>query len=204
MNTFWLKIAALAVAVVIGIVVIGSFTGGNSEPREPKPTFYEKAEEDQRRFLAEPKPVEEQETEPVAEQEPLVGDSQPEAPASPPPRPVEAPRPTTVYCKPLSEMDQIEAQRLLNVAAPGYSLGSLQVGYRLMIDNCRQILRKWPDSTYAYRAKVMIIEMPERHRQRYSVTANELDLSMFAKPRPGTRPYVIEELNPTSSRSLIE
>ena len=83
----------------------------------------------------------------------------------------------------------------MNVAVPGYSLGSLQVGYKLMIDNCRQILSKWPDSTYAYRAKVMIIEMPQRHRQRYNVTADELDLSRFAKPRSGTKPFIVEELN---------
>ncbi|MHC4166026.1 MAG: hypothetical protein ACYSWQ_03615 [Planctomycetota bacterium] len=195
MNTFWLKIAALAVAVVVGIVLIGSFTGGDSQPKEPRPTFYDKAEEDQRRFLAEPQPLEEQETKPVAEQKPPADGNQTVVPAIATPKPAERAKPTIAYCKPLSEMDQIEAQRLLNVAAPGYSLGSLRVGYKLMIDNCRQILRKWPDSTYAYRAKVMIIEMPERYRQRYSVTADELDLSTFAKPRPGTKPFIVEELN---------
>lgn len=195
MNTFWLKIAALAVAVVIGIIVIGSFTGGDSEPKEPKKTFYDKAEEDQQRFLAEPQPLEEHETEPVTEQRPPADDNQAAVPVPPAPRPREPIKPTIVYCTVLSEMDQIEAQRLLNVAAPGYSLGSLQVGYNLMMQNCRQILRKWPDSTYAYRAKVMIIEMPERYRQRYNVTEDELDLSTFAKPRPGTKPFTVEEIN---------
>ncbi|UCF15342.1 MAG: hypothetical protein JSW59_18200 [Phycisphaerales bacterium] len=195
MNTFWLKIAGLAIAVVIGIVVIGSLTGGDSQPKEPQTTFYDKAAEDQRRFLTEPQPLEEQEPEPVAEQEPRADSNQAVVPAPPSPRPAEQAKPTIVYCKPLSEIDQIEAQRLLNVAAPGYSLGSLQVGYKLMIQNCRQVLRKWPDSTYAYRAKVMIIEMPERHRQRYNVTADELDLSTFAKPREGTKPFIVEELN---------
>jgi hypothetical protein len=195
MSTFWLKIAGLAIAVVVGIVVIGSLTGGDSQPKEPAPTFYDKAEEDQKRFLAEPQPLEEQEPKPVAEQEAPADSNQTLVPAPPSTRPVEPAKPKIVYCKPLSETDRIEAQRLLNVAAPGYSLGSLQVGYKLMIQNCRQVLRKWPDSTYAYRAKVMIIEMPERHRQRYKVTADELDLSTFAKPREGTKPFIVEELN---------
>ncbi len=195
MNTFWLKIAALAIAIVAGIIVIGSFTGGDSEPKEPETTFYDKVEEDQQRFLAEPQPLEEQETEPVAEQRHPADDDQAAVPVPPTPRPIEPIKPKIVYCTVLSEMDQIEAQRFLNVAAPGYSLGSLQVGYNLMMQNCRQILRKWPGSTYAYRAKVMIIDMPERHRQRYKVTEDELDLSTFAKPRPGTKPFTVEEIN---------
>jgi hypothetical protein len=195
MNTFWLKIAALAVALVVGIVVIGSLTGGDSEPKEPDPTFYDRAEEDKQRFLTEPQQLDAQQTEPVAESEPPVDETPAVAPVPAPPGPIEQPRPKIAYCKPLSETDRIEADRLLNVAVPGYSLGSLQVGYKLMMDNCRQILRKWPESTYAYRAKVMIIEMPQRHRQRYNVTADELDLSRFAKPRPGTKPFIVEELN---------
>ncbi len=195
MNTFWLKIAALAIAVVAGIIVIGSFTGGDSEPKEPQATFYDKAEEDQQRFLAEPQPLEEHEIESAAEQQPAADNSQAAVPVPPTPRPMEPPKPKIVYCTVLSEMNQIEAQRFLNVAAPGYSLGSLQVGYNLMMQNCRQILRKWPDSTYAYRAKVMIIDMPERYRQRYKVTEDELDLSTFAEPRPGTKPFTVEEIN---------
>ncbi|MHC4510494.1 MAG: hypothetical protein ACYTAO_16330 [Planctomycetota bacterium] len=196
MNTFWLKIAGAAILVVAGIVVVGMFiSGGPQEPEPPEKTFYDQAEQDKQRFLAEPQALETQETEPVAEQGPAAEESQAVAAVPPAPGPVEPPKPTIVYCSVLSEMDQIEAQKLLNVAAPGYSLGRLRVGYNLMMQNCRQVLRKWPDSTYAYRAKVMIIEMPERHRERYKVTADELDLSTFAEPRPGTKPFIVEELN---------
>ena len=195
MNTFWLKIAALAIAVVAGIVVIGSLTGGDSQPKEPETTFYDKVEEDKQRFLTEPQPLDTQETEPMADQGPPADENPVVVPVPPPPGPVEPPKPKIAHCKPLSEMDRIEADRLLNVAVPGYSLGSLRVGYKLMIQNCRQILRKWPDSTYAYRAKVMIIDMPERYRERYKVSENELDLSTFAEPRPGTKPFTVEEIN---------
>jgi hypothetical protein len=195
MNTFWLKIAVLAIALVVGIVVIGFLTGGDSEPKQQDPTFYDRAEEDKQRFLTEPQQLDVQQTEPVAESAPPAEETPAVAPVRPPPGPIEQPRPKIAHCVPLSETDRIEADRLLNVAVPGYSLGSLQVGYKLMIDNCRQILSKWPDSTYAYRAKVMLIEMPQRHRQRYNVTADELDLSRFAEPRAGTKPFIVEELN---------
>ncbi len=195
MNTFWLKIAALAIAVVAGIIVIGSFTGGDSEPKEPETTFYDKAEEDRQRFLAEPQGLQAKETESVAQQGPAAVESQAVVPVPPTPRPVEPPKPTIVYCKDLSEIDKIEAERLLNAAAPARSLGRLQIGFNLMMQNCRQILRRWPDSWYAYRAKQMIADMPERFRQRYKVTQDELDLSTFAEPRPGTRPFTVEEPN---------
>ena len=195
MNTFWLKIAALAIAVVAGIIVIGSFTGGDSEPKEPETTFYDKAEEDRQRFLAEPQGLQAKETESVAQQGPAAVESQAVVPVPPPPRPVEPPKPTIVYCKDLSEIDKIEAERLLNAAVPARSLGRLQIGFNLMMQNCRQILRRWPDSWYAYRAKQMIADMPERFRQRYKVTQSELDLSTFAEPRPGTRPFTVEEPN---------
>jgi hypothetical protein len=195
MNTFWLKIAALAIAVVAGIIVIGSFTGGDSDPKEPETTFYDKAEEDRRRFLAEPQRLQARETEPVAQQGPTAVDSQAVVPVPPTPRPVEPPKPTIVYCRDLSEIGKIEAERLLNAAAPARSLGRLQIGFNLMMQNCRQILRRWPDSWYAYRAKQMIADMPERFRQRYKVTQDELDLSTFAEPTPGTRPFAVEEPN---------
>ncbi len=195
MNTIWLKMAAAAIAVVIGIVVIGSLTGGDSEPKEPKSTFYDKAEEDQKKFLAEPEPVETPETEPVVEQEQVVPNNQVIAQVQPAPGPIEPPKPTILYFKDLSEIDKIEAQRLLNAAAPARSLGRLQIGFNLMMQNCRQIIQRWPDSWYAYNAQKMIIDMPERFRGRYKVTEEELDLSKFAVPRPGTRPFTEKELN---------
>jgi hypothetical protein len=195
MNTFWLKIAALAIAVVAGIIVIGSFTGGDSATKEPETTFYDKVEEDKQRFLTEPQALQAQEPEPVAEHGPATDDRQAVVPVPPVPRPVEPPKPTILYFKDLSEMDKIEADRLLNAAVPARSLGRLQIGFNLMMQNCRQILRRWPDSWYAYRAKQMIVDMPERFRERYKVTEDELDLSTFAEPRPGTRPLTVEESN---------
>jgi len=192
MDTIWLKIVGFAVLVVGVIVFIGFLTSGTKEPEK---TFYDQVEEDKQRFLAEPQALQAQETEPVAEQGPAADDSRAVAVVPLTPRPIEPPKPTTLYFRDLSEMEKIEADRLLNAAVPARSLGRLQIGFNLMMQNCRQILRRWPDSWYAYSAKKMIADMPERFRERYKVTEDELDLSTFAEPRPGTKPFTVEESN---------
>jgi len=65
-------------------------------------------------------------------------------------------------------------------------------GFSLMVPNCRQIIKRWPDSWYAYRAKQMLGDLPERYKMRYKVTEEETDLSMYYKQRPGTEPFNME------------
>jgi hypothetical protein len=190
MDTFWLKIVGFAILVVGVIVLIGFLTSGTKEPEK---TFYDQVEEDKQKFLAEPQPLEVQEKTQVPEQNQRTESEEVAESVPPAQKQVEEPKPTVLYFKPLSEIEQIEAQRLLNAAVPARSLGRLQIGFNLMMQNCRQILQRWPDSSYAYRAKKMIVDMPERFRDRYKVTKEELDLSTFAKPRPGTKPFTMEE-----------
>jgi hypothetical protein len=201
MNTFWLKIAALAVVVVVVIVLIGVFVS----PKRPQPltkeiatepvnkpvkTFSEQVEKDREKFLSPPKAQEQPAKEPVKQQ--VQEQNQP--PVAKPPA-----QPAQLYFRPLSEIDKVEAERLLNVAVPGRSIGRLpQTGYLLMVQTCRQIISKWPDSWYAYRAKQMLIDMPVRFRERYKITQQELDISEFARQRPGTEPFkgTVEEESP--------
>jgi hypothetical protein len=99
-----------------------------------------------------------------------------------------------LYFKELGEIEKIEAERLLNVAVPGRSIGRLPTtGYKLMVDSCRTMISRWPDSFYAYRAKQMLADLPERYQQRYQVTEKEKDVSMFFKQRSGTKPFTIKE-----------
>lgn len=194
MNTFWLKIVAGAIGIVVIIVLIGTFTSDDSkqsQPKQPEKTFYDQADEDKEKYLAEPKPEETQE-QTTKTQQSTVNTVQ-AAPAQPAQMPVEQPKPTTLYFKKLSEIDDIEAQKLLNVAVPGRSIGRLPMtGFNLMVPNCRQIIKRWPDSWYAYRAKQMLGDLPERYKMRYKVTKEEMDLSMYYKQRPGTEPFSME------------
>jgi hypothetical protein len=54
-------------------------------------------------------------------------------------------------------------------------------------------MQRWPGSWYDYTARKMLADMPERYQKRYNVTDEEKDTSQFAEPRPGTKPFTIEE-----------
>ena len=199
MNTFWVKIAIFAVIVVGIIVLINVFP--KPQQKAETESFYDVAAKDSKRLLAEPEKVEDaQERKPQQQQKQQPQQQQEqrqEQPAEQPRATQPAPtveEPTTLYFKELSEIDKIEAERLLNVAVPERSIGRLPMtGFKLMVDTCRQIIRRWPDSWYAYRAKQMLADMPQRFRKRYRVTGEEMDLSRFAEPRPGTKPFTFEK-----------
>jgi hypothetical protein len=190
----------LAVLAVVVIIVISVFTSGTDsqppqpEPKKPQKTFYDQADEDKQKFLAKPQALVSQTQTPAAEQAPPI-ENQTVAQSVPqtiePPKPAQ---PVVVYFKELGEIDQIEAERLLNVAVPDRSIGRLPItGFKLMVDSCRTMIRKWPESWFAYRAKQMLADLPERYQKRYKVTEEEKDLSMFAEQRPGTKPFTIKE-----------
>ncbi len=191
METFWLKIVGFAVLVVGVIVLIGFLASGTKEPEK---TFYDQVEEDKQRFLAEPQPLEVPEKTQVQEQNQVVESKEVAEPVPSVQRQVEEPKPTVLYFKPLSEIEQIEAEKLLNVAVPGRSIGRLPMtGFNLMVPNCRQIIKRWPESHYAYQAKRLLADLPPRYQTRYNVTKEEIDVSMFYKQRPGTQPFTMEE-----------
>ena len=60
-----------------------------------------------------------------------------------------------------------------------------------MVRACRDIRRtRWPDSRYAFRAKQMLEEIStSSHAASYNITRQELDITRFLKPRPGTQAY---------------
>jgi len=185
MDTFWLKIVGFAILVVGVIVLIGFLTSGTKEPEK---TF------DKQRFLAEPQPLEEQVKTQVPEQKQVVESKEVAESVPPAQKQVEQPKPTVLYFKPLSEIEQIEAKRLLGVAVPGRSIGRLPMtGFNLMVPNCRQIIKRWPESQYAYQARRLLADLPPRYQTRYSVTKEEIDISIFYKQRPGTQPFTMEE-----------
>ena len=209
MNTIWLKIGAVAVGLVVVLIVGSKFISkepapapASSEADEPK-TFYDMADRDKQLGEA-PKPAAPAAPEQEPEPETTV---QPAEPV--PPQPVQSTAPaasrvvlpssitraTTMYFKPMDEIGDIEAQRILPVTTAARSIGRLPVThFKLMVQGCRQILQKWPDSWYAFRAKQMLEEMPERFWRNYKVTEEELDISTFLKQRRGTEPRTVEPL----------
>jgi type IV secretory pathway VirB10-like protein len=170
MNTFWLKIAGIVVVVLVLIILVKGLlpSGGTSAPEsqaEPKPqTIYEQWEQDDKRLRAEPEAVE-----------------PPKAslPAQPgvEPQPVE---PRTPQFKKLSMEEEIEAQKKWEWVMTQRKMGRLPVmSYKQMVDTCREIIRRWPDSKYAFDAKRALADLPERYHKMYNITKEETDVSSF-------------------------
>jgi len=178
MNTFWLKIAGVAVLAVGVLVMISVLTSGSdSQPPEPKEspqrqkTVYDTWDEDDKRLMAEP-----QLKEPPA----------PNAPAQQPPVQAAAPQQVapvetaTPQFKELSEEDDIEAQRLWMWVENQRKMGRLPVvSYKQMVDTSRQIIQRWPASKYAFFAKRALADLPDRYKRMYNITKEETDLGNF-------------------------
>jgi len=163
MNTFWLKIAGLAIVVIGLIILVNVFSTSKSEPKPEPKTVYDVWEEDDRRLRAEPEYVEPPKTEQV--------------PSPPAKQVAEPPKPKF---KELSEIENVQAQRLFEYALQQRKLGRLPVtGFKPMVDACREIIQKFPGSEFDYKARRMLGDIPQRYRERYKITEEEIDLSRF-------------------------
>lgn len=209
MSSIWMKIAGLAVAVVVVIVVLGRLGGEKPapEPAAKDKTFYDMAERD-KQFNEEPKAVQEPQTE--ATQQPAAEtQAQPAQQATTPMQQTAAQVPgvvlpssiaqaTTLYFKPLSEEDDIAAQQLLPYATAGRSIGRLPVvQYGLMMKAVEQIEQRWPDSWYCFRAKQLMEEITQysdSYAQTYKITPQRLDISKFLKPGQGAEPREVKPI----------
>ena len=162
MDTFWLKIVGFAVLVVGVIVLIGFLTSGTKEPEK---TIYDQWEEDDKKLMAEP-----QFKEPPA---PQPAPAQPSGQVSPV-QPTEQPKP---QFKKLDPEDEVEAQKLWTWVENQRKMGRLPVmGYGQMVKSCRDIIQRWPRSKYAFFAKRALADLPERYREMYKITKEEIDL----------------------------
>ena len=160
MNSSWLKITVAVVVVAVIVILVRNFLPSKTRPQpqeEPK-SFYEVIEEDDRRLRAEPTPPQQPSEEPQEQTEP------PQQPASP-------------RFRELSETEKIEAERLFEMALAQRKMGRLPgVSYKQMVDYCRQIIEKFPDSVYAYKARIMLRDIPERYRKQYNITDKEIKI----------------------------
>jgi len=173
MDSFWVKMTILAVIVIGVVVLVKKFAPSGDLLKVETKSFYEVVEEDERRLRAEPKFRQPAETGPVTETpEAEPAERTRETPRMQPP--VELPKP---QFRELSEIERIDAERLFNVALQHRKIGRLPgPGYKVMVDCCRQIIAKYPGSVYAFKAKRMLRDIPERYRSRYKITDEEIDL----------------------------
>ena len=171
MNTFWLKIAGVAVLVVgviVGITVFTSSEPRQAREREPEPrkrTVYDQWEDDENKLSAEPQYKKPSATTPSV---------QPSTKAVQQTTPVAPPKPEF---KKLSEIEEIRAQQLWEWVKNQRKMGKLPVmGYGPMVKTCRDIIRRWPESEYAFFAKRALADLPPRYHKMYNITKEEIDL----------------------------
>mgnify|MGYP006910663339 CR=1 FL=1 len=169
MDTIWLKIMGFAVLVVGAIVLIGILVSGTKEPQK---TIYDQWEQDDKELLAEPEYKEPPAPAPVQQPAPTQPVQQPSQVV--PAQPVEQPKP---QFKELEMEDEIEAQKLWSWVENQRKMGRLPVmGYGQMVKGCRDIIQRWPESKYAFFAKRALADLPERYREMYNITKEEIDL----------------------------
>lgn len=170
MNTLWVKVA-IGGAVVLGLVILViSFLPSDPQPESGPSSVYEQWEKDDAKLRAEPEPVVEEPPEPAPANEPTT--------TSTPIKPVTPTEPTTTpQFVELSIEQKVQAEKLFEMALFHSKQGRLPVmTYKKMVDYCREIIQRWPESEYAFKAKRMLRHMPERHRTRYHITEEEIDL----------------------------
>lgn len=188
MNTLWLKIAGIAVAVLVAVVVTANFMGVEKPaPQTPTPetkTVYDQFKEDDKRLNA-PIPSPNQppaqtqatqtETPPQpATTEPAAGQPATEAPVT------AAQLKGSPKFKSLEEEQQIRAEQIWQMITTSRKMGRLPViTYGNMVQYCRQLLSEFPGTEYAYKAKRALADIPDYAIKQYNITAKELDLSEF-------------------------
>jgi len=166
MNMFWLKLAGIAVAVVVLIIAASVFIASESKPKPKQKTVYEVWEEDDKRLRDEPESAEPPKT---------------SSPAQPRTKP-QLVEPRKPQFKKLSTEDEIEAQRKWEWVMNQRKMARLPVVTpKQMVDTCREIIRRWPESKYAFLAKGALADLPERYYKMYKITKEEMDVSSFYK-----------------------
>jgi len=193
MNTLWLKIAGIAVAALILVVVVANYVG-EEKPKAPaqRPsvetkTVYDTWKEDDKRLNAPLPSPNQPAAQPQTPQTPAAPESASVQPPStgqaPAQAPVVPPQPQgQLKFKPIGEEQQVRADELWQRVLAGRKMGRLPIiPYGDMVRYCRQILSEFPGSEYAYKAKRALADIPESAQRQYNVTPQELDTSGFYK-----------------------
>ena len=179
MSNFWIKMAVFAVIIIALVVLVKNFSDSPPKEKTGPQTIYETWQEDDKKHRSDPKI----ETPPTKQ----IQTSQKQKPQTPTTKqtqttqtqPAQQPIETVKrQFRELTETENIEAERLFEVALSGRKMGRLPgPGYKLMVDNCRRIIQKFPGSVYDYKARRLLADIPEKYRKIYNITPEEIDLS---------------------------
>ncbi len=78
----------------------------------------------------------------------------------------------------LDEIQDIQAERIYQMARTESKIARKpMMSYMRMVNYCRQLLKEFPNTPQAEKARQLLRNMPEREQQRYNVTAEEMALT---------------------------
>ena len=165
MDSFWAKMAVFGI-IVGGLVVFVKLSPKLMPKPQPQKTVYDSFARDDKKF----RPTDQERSREVAE-------PQPAAVQKPQPAATEEPQPEVKKTyRQLSEEEDIQAQKLLEQAIfhrKEVRLGGM--GAKYMVDFCREIIQKYPGTIYEEKARLMLGDIPERFRDRFHITPEEIN-----------------------------
>ncbi|MHC4737740.1 MAG: tetratricopeptide repeat protein [Planctomycetota bacterium] len=167
MNTFWLKIAVLAVVVLIGIILVSNFFSSEIDKATDLEAATERAEAAEAKLQDQLNEAQTQVEQKKEQKDTTI------TPAKTSPAPT---RPPQTVLDDDDIVSSVEAERLYNLALTQYKIGRKIMTFKKMVDSCRELFDRYPNSPEAAKARVLMRNMPERYRQLYNVTDEELGL----------------------------
>lgn len=162
MNRSWLKIA-VSVVIVVGLIIVAR----NLFPKARDALDVEKMlEESERLADAQEKRLQAE----LAAAEAKAKQTEANQP-SVPPRP-------QLMGENIEQLQQdIQAQRLYQMALTEFKIARKPLmSFVRCVRYCRELIKKYPDSPEAAKARVLLRKMPERERTRYNITNEEMGL----------------------------
>lgn len=165
MNNFWIKIGVFAV-IVVGLVVVVKVFSPSGESRVEQVDFKQTEKEPQ--GVNTTKALKDEQVPQRPPRKKMIERSK--DPTAPQPVPKPEVR--------LAPEEQLQADKLLQAIKLQYSLARKSpVTYKKMVDFCRELFAKFPNSQQAEEARELLRRMPKRYRNLYKVTNEELGLT---------------------------
>jgi hypothetical protein len=175
MDSTWTRILVAVVVIVAAVVVAKKFLPLHQKTGpKPQKTYQDVIAEDDKRLRSEPG-AEYSTVQEISGQMQQVGQQPAQrAEAAEANEPAKQAEKEPVY-KELSIEEQVDAERLLEMAITERKMARLPaMGYKRMVDYCREIISRYPESIYAAKARRILGEVPEQYWERYGITQEEI------------------------------
>ncbi len=161
MNTFWLKVAAVVIVIVAVVIVVSKFKSSSAKKSGGSHAVVSVEPEKPKTFYD------------------VIAQDDKRLRAAP-----EVNQAVQQQFKQLAEEQKVDAEQLYEMAIAQRKMGRLPgMSYGQMVEYCRMIIERYPESEYAYKARKMLGEVPQREWERHKITQQEIDGTVIVPSR---------------------